>query len=355
MDIGIFQLLPQAEGLSDREVIDQALWEADCAEAGGYDSVWVAEHHLSRFGLVGAPSVYLAAVAQRTRRIRIGYAVAVVPLHQPLRLAEEVAWVDQLSQGRLLVGVGPGFSPYEFGALGVPLEERHERLEEGLAVLRGALGQPTFERSGRFWTIPPVTLRPRPYRGSAPPFLRACSGGESLRRAALEGTPLLLGLKSTTEVADQIAAYRAIRTGLGVHPEAIDREVARFHVLRRVSVADTDDEAWADVGKALVWEERTAKRVHEFPSSRDESAPTAARHGGSEVAKVAGGCVGTPATVRERLLELHALGVRHVIAWIGFGDMPFAKVRRSMELLSREVIPGVAAVESAGVGLGAGR
>src|SRR6266851_1431297 len=116
MEIGIFQLLPAPEALSDREVIEQALWEEDCAEAGGYGSVWITEHHLSSFGLVGAPSVYAAAVAQRTRRVRIGYAIAVLPLHHPLRLAEEIAWVGHLSNGRLLVGVGPGFSPYEFGA-----------------------------------------------------------------------------------------------------------------------------------------------------------------------------------------------------------------------------------------------
>src|SRR5260370_23208517 len=127
MEIGIFQLLPAAETASDQEVIAQALWEADFAEAGGVGSVWVPEHHLSSFGLIGAPSVYAAAVAQRTRRLAIGYAVAVLPLHHPLRLAEEIAWVDNLSQGRLLVGLGPGFSPFEFAAYGVPLRERHAR------------------------------------------------------------------------------------------------------------------------------------------------------------------------------------------------------------------------------------
>src|SRR5579862_3100169 len=137
MEIGIFQLLPAPEALSDREVIEQALWEADFADANRFDSVWIAEHHLSSFGLVGAPSVYAAAIAQRTRRVEIGYAVAVVPLHHPVRLAEEIAWLTHLSRGRLLVGLGPGFSAFEFGAYGVPREERHERFEEGSAVLKG--------------------------------------------------------------------------------------------------------------------------------------------------------------------------------------------------------------------------
>src|SRR5882672_9517557 len=120
MDIGVFQLLPRGRATTDREVGEQALWEVDFAERHGFESVWVTEHHFSGFGSIGVPSVYAAGIAQRTRRIRIGYGVAVVPLHHPLRLAEEMSWVDHLSEGRLAVGVGPGFSAFEFGGFGVP-------------------------------------------------------------------------------------------------------------------------------------------------------------------------------------------------------------------------------------------
>ena len=338
MDIGIFQLLPQPEGLSDRDVIAQAEWEVDLAEAGGYSSVWVTEHHLSPFGLVGAPSVYAAAVAARTERITIGYGVAVVPLHHPLRLAEEIAWIDHLSRGRLIVGVGPGFSPYEFAAFGVPLGDRHRRLEEGLAILRGALGQSSFAHSGDYWTFPRVALRPRPYHGAVPPFLRACSSLESVRQAALEGTPLMLGLKSNPEIAERVKAYRAIRSELGLSAAEIDREVAAFRVLRRVSVADTDEGALAAVKQALIWEGETARRVH-GPAIPGAGATTADGGAVRDGGEVSGACVGTPATVAAELLALRNLGIQHVIAWLNFGDMPYARVRRSMELMAQEVIP----------------
>ncbi len=343
MDIGIFQLLPQPEGLSDQDVIEQALWEVDLAEAQGYSSVWVTEHHLSPFGLVGAPSVYAAAVAERTERIRIGYGVAVVPLHHPLRLAEEIAWVDHLSHGRLLVGVGPGFSPYEFAAFGVSLGERHQRLEEGLAILRGALGQSSFTHSGEYWRFPSIALRPRPYHGAAPPFLRASSSMESLRQAACEGTPLMLGLKSNSEVAERITAYRAIRSELGLSSGEIDREVATFRVLRRVSVAETDEEAVMAMKKALIWEREIARRVHDPGSSPGAAATTADGRAVLDGAEVSGACAGTPATVARELLALRTLGIEHVIAWLNFGDMPFAKVRQSMELIAQEVIPLITA------------
>ena len=349
MDIGIFQLLPQPDGLSDRDVIAQAQWEVDLAEAGGYSSVWVTEHHLSPFGLVGAPSVYAAAIAGRTERISIGYGVAVVPLHHPLRLAEEIAWIDYLSRGRVVVGVGPGFSPYEFAAFGVPLGERHRRLEEGLAILRGALGQSSFAHSGEHWTFPHIALRPRPYHGAAPPFLRACSSLESVRQAAHEGTPLMIGLKSHLEIAERITTYRAVRSELGLSEAEVDREVAAFRVLRRVSVADTDEEAVAAMKQALIWEGETARRVH-GPASPGAGATTADGGAVREEGDIPGACAGTPATVAAELLALRTLGVQHVIAWLNFGDMPYAKVRQSMELMAQEVIPLIAEYEPEGSG-----
>ena len=351
MEIGIFQLLPAPETLSDQEVIEQALWEVDCAEAGGFGSVWITEHHLSSFGLVGAPSVYAAAVAQRTRRVQIGYAIAVLPLHHPLRLAEEIAWVGHLSRGRLLVGVGPGFSPHEFGAFGVPLAERHARLEEGSAILRLALSGEPFSYSGRFWNVPPVTLRPRPFQGCAPPFLRASSSLESLRQAARDGVPVMFGLASTADIVERIAVYRECAADLGRTLAEIDHLVAEFRVLRRVALAESDagdGEARADARQALRWEARTARRVHQ--AAGDGAGGGAKLADGSEpddAPELAGGCAGTPRTVLRELAALRALGIRHVIAWLNFGDLPYAKVRRSMELLRDQVLPALADEEVA--------
>lgn len=310
-------MLPAPEGVSDGEVVERALGEADFAEANGFDSVWIAEHHLSSFGLVGAPSVYAAAVAQRTRRIEIGYAVAVVPLHHPIRLAEEIAWVSHLSRGRTLVGMGPGFSPFEFTAYGVALEERHERLEEGSAVLRGLLGGGTFTHTGKHWDVPPVELRPRPFGGQAPPFLHAISGEQSLLRAAALGEPLLFGLKPLSEIAAGIALYRSVRSRLGASSESIDNETSRFRVLRRIVVAACEQQALADARRALAREAEPGSRV-------------------------LGGCVGSPETVLEGLRAVGRLGIRRVIAWLNFGDLPHASARRSRELLAREVMPRLA-------------
>ena len=224
MDIGLFQIIPRVEGVPDHTAIEQALADVEFAERIGFESVWIAEHHGGGIGLGSAPSVYAAAIASRTSRIRIGYAVAVVPLHHPLRLAEEISWVDHLSRGRVTVGVGPGFSETEFAMMGVPLEERHARLEEGLAIVKRALAN--------------GEVAPRPYTRPYPPFHRACSSAESVRRAVAEGSPILLGTKPVAELAPLIALI----------PEG--HEVS---VLRRAEELDYAELCELGVDRVIAW------------------------------------------------------------------------------------------------------
>jgi alkanesulfonate monooxygenase SsuD/methylene tetrahydromethanopterin reductase-like flavin-dependent oxidoreductase (luciferase family) len=286
MDLGIFQLLPRVPEHTAAEVIAESLWEIDFAERNGFESVWLAEHHLSGFGLVSSPSVFAAAIAARTTRMRIGYAVAVVPLHHPLRLAEEIAWLTHLSGARVVVGVGPGFSEYEFDGYGVPIDERHARMEEGFAIVRRALAGGEFSHEGTFWQIPNVTLEPAPL--APPTFYRAVASADSARLAAREGTPILIGMKLPAVLAEILDAYRA---------EGGD--AADAYVLRRVCIAPTDAEA-------------LALMPHD---------------------SVAAGICGSSATARAQLDALAELGVRRVIAWFNFAEMPWDAVRRSMELV----------------------
>src|SRR5436190_6893941 len=226
MDIGVFQLLPRGRAATDREVVEQALWEVDFAERHGFESVWVTEHHFSGYGSIGVPSVYAAGIAQRTRRIRIGYGVAVVPLHHPLPLAEEISWVDHLSEGRVLVGVGPGFSAFEFGGFGVPVNERHARFLEGFEIVRRALVEPEITFEGKR-----ITLRPRPYTRPHPRFYWASTSDQSLRKAGAEEMPILFGREPITELAERLKRYlsRDPRGGGGVgrHGRARDRRDVR--------------------------------------------------------------------------------------------------------------------------------
>jgi alkanesulfonate monooxygenase SsuD/methylene tetrahydromethanopterin reductase-like flavin-dependent oxidoreductase (luciferase family) len=328
MDIGVFQLLPRGRAATDRELVEQALWEVDFAEQHGFESVWVAEHHFSGYGSIGVPSVYAAGIAQRTRRIRIGYAVAVVPLHHPLRLAEEISWVDHLSEGRVVVGVGPGFSAFEFGGFGVPVNERHARFAEGFDIVRRALAEPEIMFEGRR-----LALHPRPYTRPHPPFYWASTSDESLRKAGAEGLPLLFGLEPVGQLAERLDWYRAIRAEAGVSGDAIDREIGEMYVLRRICIANTDEEALREVQEPLRWHREMGIRVHERGEAIDGVSTSA---DSSMTETTHGTCFGSVATVIRRFDELRALGLRKVIAWFHFGNMPHASMRRPMQLLAAQ-------------------
>ena len=329
MDIGIFQLLPRGRAANDREVIEQALWEVDFAERHGFESVWVTEHHFSGYGSIGVPSVYAAGIAQRTRRLRIGYGVAVVPLHHPLRLAEEISWVDHLSEGRVAVGVGPGFSPFEFGGFGVPVSERHARFAECFEVVRRALAEPEITFAGKR-----LELHPRPFTRPHPPFYWASTSDEAMRKAGAEGMPLLFGAEPVAELAERLERYRAIRAAAGVSDDATNGEIGEMYVLRRICIADTDAEAWREVQEPLRWHREMGIRVHE----RGEAIQAVPTIADDSPIDTEGTFFGSAHTVARQLDELRALGLRKVIGWFHFGNMPYEIVRRSMQLMASDVI-----------------
>src|SRR3954469_3625539 len=333
MEIGLFQLLPRGRAATDREVVEQALWEVDFAERNGFESVWITEHHFSGYGTIGVPSVYAAGIAQRTRRIRIGYGVAVVPLHHPLRLAEEISWVDHLSEGRVAVGVGPGFSPFEFDRFGVPVSDRHTRFVEGFEVVRRALAEPEILFEGKR-----LAIHPRPFTRPHPPFYWASTSDESLRKAGAEGMPILFGREPVTEIAERLGRYRAIRTAANASRDGMEREIGELYGLRRIVMAETDEAALREVQEPLRWNREMAIQVHQRGEAIDAVPPLP---DGSTIEATEGECFGSVATVVRQLEELRALGLRKVIGWFHFGNMPHASVRRSMELMASKVIPAL--------------
>ena len=132
MRLGLFLIMPAPAGAAPGSVVEQALADGSRAEALGFDAVWVTEHHGSDYGWCSSPSVIAGALAARTGRVDIGYAVNVTPLHHPVRLAEDMATVDQLSHGRVIAGFGPGYSPVEYAPFDAAFDDRHRLHDEGI-------------------------------------------------------------------------------------------------------------------------------------------------------------------------------------------------------------------------------
>jgi alkanesulfonate monooxygenase SsuD/methylene tetrahydromethanopterin reductase-like flavin-dependent oxidoreductase (luciferase family) len=210
--------------------------------------------------------------------------------------------------------------------------ERHTRFLENFEIVRHALAESEITLHDQR-----LAIRPRSYTQPHPRFYWASTADESLRKAGAEGMPILFALAPGAELAERLERYRAIRSEAAVPPHAIDREIAEMYVLRRICVADTDEQALREVEEPLRWDHEMALRVHE----NGEPVITLTPSQGSTTDITDADCFGSVATVTRRLRELRALGLRKVIAWFHFGNMPHASVRRSMQLMATEVMPGL--------------
>ena len=326
----------------DFDVIQESLKEAELTEELGYDAVWLAEHHFDGGCVYVDPITFASAIAARTKRIKIGFAVAQMALHHPIRFAEQIALIDNISRGRMIVGVGRGtaYNFYEFRGYGIDPSEAHERLLEVEEILVKAWTTQNYKHSGKFWQVELPVLRPQVYQKPHPPLIRACSGLESTLEMAREGRPFLMNLQSDETTRQRMDLYRTTMAESGFDEAAIARSVADSWVWRNIFVADTDAEA-ESVGvphframRAYLSDNRARMNTPE------ELAAQAAAVTGTARDSVDHGLIhGSPETVCQRLEELNKIGVGGVIIHFRLGAMPYEAAAHSLRLFAEEVAP----------------
>jgi len=194
-----------------RTLYDQIFEQVELGEALGYDSVWCAEHHFSAYGGdIPNPPLMLAAIAQRTNRIRLGTGGVALPINRPLNTAEQLAMVDNMCGGRLDIGVVRAFLDSEYRALNVDMDESRARFNEGLDILRGTWANERFSYDGKFSSFENVELRPRPIQSKPRIFLGSIMSPESIQYAGSMGLNLMVipYAVSLEKVKDTISMYR---------------------------------------------------------------------------------------------------------------------------------------------------
>src|SRR5882724_9387452 len=210
MDFGIF-LEQTRRGTSQAEAFREMFEQVDAAEAWGLDIVWLAEMMVNPArSVLSAPLLVASWIAARTRRLRVGTAVQLLPLNHPVRVAGEVTTLDHLSQGRFDFGIGRSGSPRAYDALGVPYEESQARFFEALEVILEAWKGEPFSYEGRFYRFTDVTVVPRPYQQPHPPVRVAATTPETFPRIARMGLPIFVGLRGMDipELAACLETYR---------------------------------------------------------------------------------------------------------------------------------------------------
>jgi alkanesulfonate monooxygenase SsuD/methylene tetrahydromethanopterin reductase-like flavin-dependent oxidoreductase (luciferase family) len=305
----------------------QVMRQCEAAEALGYDTFFCAEHHFHEYGVVPDPAVMLAALSQRTSRIRLGSAISILTFHDPRRIAESYALLDTLSGGRLVFGVGSGYLAHEFVGYDRDPKEKRDRFNENLAIVKRLLAGETLAYEGRFSRSDKVALNVLPHGGRLPPIHVAVLAREAAYHVGRQGDRIFTVPYASCRDFDDIgvmhADYRRGRAEAGLAAEE-DDHVYTLHTY----VADTDEEARAHARES--YDLYVATRLYAKQHTYDDI--------------IANGIclMGSVANVVEKLCRLHAMGIRHVATMHNFGGLDPQRVERSMALLAREVMPEVA-------------
>lgn len=334
MKFGVFDHMDRAGGDLHRQFEDR-LKLIGLYEKSGFRGYHLAEHHATPLGMAPSPSVFLAAVAQRTTTLRFGPLVYTVNLYHPLRLIDEICMLDQMSGGRLELGVGRGISPYEVGYYGVDPATGPERFAEALEVILKGLTQKRLDHRGPYFTFADVPMEMQPVQRPHPPLWYGANSLESADRLAKQGCNTVVGMRP--EGVGQFAArYRTAWKALG-RDEA---ELPMIGLSRHIVVGDTDREAQAAAKRAFdLWYDALIHlwRAHGvgLPRQMIPAEFEAALDGGYIVA-------GSPATVRDRLKRDNDIaGINYCLCRLAFGDLSFEESKCSVELFAREVMPAL--------------
>jgi alkanesulfonate monooxygenase SsuD/methylene tetrahydromethanopterin reductase-like flavin-dependent oxidoreductase (luciferase family) len=304
-------------------------------EWAGFHAYHVAEHHATPLGMAPSPSVFLAAVAQRTSRLRFGPLVYTLNLYHPLRLIDEICMLDQMSGGRLEVGVGRGVSPHETAYFGVDPKQGQERFEEMLSILLKGLGANRLTHKGKHFQFDDVPIELQPVQTPLP-LWQASRSPESAHKLARIGCNVALSLPSR-DAGEFVARYRAAWTALG-NDEA---RMPLVGTVRNFVVADTDREAHAMAKRAFdVWYTSLCFlwRKHGIEPPRQVFPPQY-----EEAVEDGYIIAGSPSTVRDAMRKADKVsGVNYAICRLAYGDLTLEESGRSIELFAREVMPAFA-------------
>jgi probable F420-dependent oxidoreductase len=306
-----------------RETLEQAAW----AESAGFESVLVSEHHVTDEGYL--PSVFpaLAALAVRTSTIRLASAVLLAPLHDPIRLAEDAAFVDQLSGGRLELGLGLGYRRDEFRALGVPRAERGTRTEELIEVARRAWTGEPFTYDGRHRRYADVLVTPPPHQVGGPPLWL---GGATAKAAARAGRLGCHFMPDAYMPVEHYAVYREALAAAGHDPAAFSTAINPT-----IYVADDPERAWREIGEHLLYQYNRYREW--FAAGGDHPAETLDDPSRLPRERYV---VGTPARVAEAIAELIE---RHrcdrLYFWARPPGLSYEASMRSLRLFAEQVMP----------------
>ncbi len=347
MRFGMLHLFENPIDKSEHQVIHEQLELMRAAEDLDFDSVWPAEHHFTEYGYCSSPSISLAAIAAATRRIRLGTGVVVLPLNHPLRVAEDYAFLDQMSDGRVDLGVGRGYQPLEFERYGVDQSQTRGQFDEALRIIQQAWTRGRVDFEGDHYRFRDVPIRPAPFQKPHPPIWMAALSPETFELAGRYGLNLLYG--SVFGLSPEIAGQRRADYHRGLAEGGHSPEGKSAGCLTMVYVADSMEQARDEFRDPVLWYyktiskyvapkagEKAVKSYETYTAFRD----AAATMSWEQLLERDAVICGEPDYVAEKLQADHQVfGFTDILCWTRLGGLDHRKVLRSMELMQDKVIP----------------
>ncbi|MCZ4548598.1 LLM class flavin-dependent oxidoreductase [Gordonia rubripertincta] len=331
-----------------KEVYDYNIRVADLLEELGFDGVWVSEHHFRDYGTVPSIFTMLGYLAARTENLRLGTGVVVLPLHNPVHVAEQAAQLDVMSNGRLELGIGRGYQSIEFDGYAMDLSEARDRFDEGLDVITGLFTNDTYQHEGKYYKTGDAALSPRPLQKPYPPLHVAAVSPETVERYAKRGLPIL---------ADPAAPFKKIKgaaeTWHRIAGEAGHNTAeADLVVSRSVWLAPTVEQAKADQDHFEAAFDRS--RIFNEKSAPIDSKTGAVAKGFEfwEGRYLKGGevgndfrwdqleVIGDPKRVIGQVAMLQEFGYNHLMCDFGSTrHIPFDEMSKAITFFAKEVMP----------------
>jgi alkanesulfonate monooxygenase SsuD/methylene tetrahydromethanopterin reductase-like flavin-dependent oxidoreductase (luciferase family) len=328
MEFGIFDHLDRSPA-SLADYYEERLAIVELFDRVGFHAYHLAEHHATPLGMAPSPSVFLAAVAQRTKRLRFGPMIFALPLYHPLRMIEEICMLDQMSGGRLQFGVGKGISPIEVAYYGLDPAKLGKMFTEAFDVLMRGLQNRTLDFEGEFYRFKNVPLVLEPLQKPHPPLWYGVGTPENTERPARAGMNIVTN--QSAKVARKLVDHY-----WSLHPGNVAGSKAG--VARHIVVAGTDEAARGIARRAYrlwyasfmkLWVEHGSRPLGVvYPEEFDGE--------GADGRMICG----SPKSVLEQLqAQIDDSGVNYVACRFAFGDVTFDEARRSVELFAGEVMP----------------
>jgi len=327
---------------SHEQFYHEVLDEAEYAEELGYEGFWVGEHHFQASQRVfPSPQMLLAAISQRTKNLRLGTGVNVLPINDPVRLAEDIAELDLISHGRVCFGAGRGYQPHEYAGFNIPIESAKARFWECLEIIRRAWTEECFSYQGHFYQYQDIALLPRPVQKPHPPIWVAAASPGSAEEIAHRGYAFcaapFASSPSPEETGAQLARYRQTFTAAGHGPPPDDLP----HVFW-THVADTTAQALHEAEAGMKRKRSNYRQVWVSPDVKGYEAFAKV---GQFLATAtieqldALAIFGDPPRCLEKIKKYHAAGVTHLLVMFDWGGMPKKTIFHSMELFAKHVMP----------------